>query len=342
MKNIALIGVGKMGLSHLSIANMTPGIKVVGICDVSTPLMFLLSRNIKVKTYRNYRKMITELNPDGVLICVPNSMHFDIAKYCIEKKINVFIEKPLTLSYEQSAKLAELADQYQVKGQVGYVNRFNPIFRKIKKMLELNVIGEVNSYNNKMTGNVIVKENSIGWRNDYTKGGGCLFDYGPHCFDLSTYFFGYNVKVTSASLKSIFSTKVDDMVQVSLVHDSKIQGNNYINWSDHSVRKASNSIEITGSRGEIFANKQEARIFLQSVHPDTGLKEGWNSIYITDENTDTNYYLRGEDFSFQMQEFSDLLNGNIQNPVSSLGSAKTTDRLIDEVFQFAGGVVKNG
>ena len=69
---------------------------------------------------------------------------------------------------------------------------------------------------NRMTGGVILKENSKGWRNDYNKGGGCLFDYGPHCFDLSTYFFGTNVKLNHQLLKSVFSTAVDDIVYVYL------------------------------------------------------------------------------------------------------------------------------
>ena len=76
-------------------------------------------------------------------------------------------------------------------------------------LLNDKVIGDVISYNNSMTGGVILKKNK-GWRNDYTKGGGCLFDYGPHCFDLSTYFFGTDVHIESSVLKKVFSTEVDD------------------------------------------------------------------------------------------------------------------------------------
>ena len=76
------------------------------------------------------------------------------------------------------------------------------------------------------------------------KGGGCLFDYGPHCLDLATYLFGTDVVVQSSVLKKIFSTKVDDIVYATLLHNETILGFNYINWSDSSVRKASNTVEI--------------------------------------------------------------------------------------------------
>ena len=268
MKKIALIGVGKMGLSHLAIANSTPGIQVMAICDVSKPLLRVIDKNTKFACYSDYKKMIKEVDLDGVMILVPNSFHFEIAMFCIESGLHIFVEKPLTLTYAESKAIIDLANKHKVKGQVGYVNRFNPIFQKVKKMLETKVLGEVTSYVNKMTGGVILKENSKGWRNDYAKGGGCLFDYGPHCIDLATYFFGTNVSVASAVLKKVFSTKVDDLVYTMLIHDETIVGFNHINWSDASVRKATNTIEITGKKGKIIAGKQELSIYLKEENRD--------------------------------------------------------------------------
>ncbi len=48
MKKIALIGVGKMGMSHLAIANQTPGIEVKAICDTSKPLLRFIEKNTQV------------------------------------------------------------------------------------------------------------------------------------------------------------------------------------------------------------------------------------------------------------------------------------------------------
>jgi predicted dehydrogenase len=337
MKNIALIGVGKMGMSHLAIANMTPGVEIKAICDTSKQLLRFVEKNTKFKCYTDYQKMIDEVSLDGIMIIVPNAFHFDIAKYCIEKGITVFVEKPLTLSYAESKELSELAEKNAIKGQVGYFNRFNPVFQRVKHLLEQNVIGEVTTYTNRMVGGVILKENK-GWRNDYNKGGGCLFDYGPHCFDLSTYFFGTDVKVRSSVLKKIFSTAVDDVVYATLLHDDKVVGLNYINWSDSSVRKATHSIEIMGTKGKLITSKQELGIFLIEENSELGLKKGWNQLYVTDENTDVSYYLRGEDFSRQLEEFSKLLNGEIKDPTSSLFSASIVDKLLEDTYSLAGGL----
>lgn len=338
MKKIGLIGVGKMGISHLAIANLTPGIEVAAICDTSKQLLRFIEKNTGFNGYTDYKKMIEKENLDGIMILVPNAFHFDLAKYCIEKGIHIFVEKPFTLSYADSKILVQLAKEKNVKGQVGYVNRFNPMFQHVKKLLDQNVIGEVNNYINRMTGSVIKKENKKGWRNDYSKGGGCLFDYGPHCFDLSTYFFGSDVEVQSATLKRVFSTSVDDVVFSTLIHNDKIVGINYINWSDSSVRKATNTIEIMGSKGKITASKQELSIFLTEENSELGLEKGWNQMYITDENTDVSYYLRGEDFSRQLLEFSDLINDKKDEAIASLYSASIIDKLLEDTKKLAGGL----
>jgi predicted dehydrogenase len=332
MKKIALIGIGKMGLSHLAIANQTPGIKVEAICDTSKPLLRAIEKNTSFKCYSDYKKMILKEDLDAVMILVPNSYHFEIAKECILNGLHIFIEKPLTLSYAESEQLIVLADKHKVKGQVGYVNRFNPIFQKVKKLLDAGVLGEVTSYVNKMTGGVILKENSKGWRNDYSKGGGCLFDYGPHCLDLSNYFFGTDVTVASATLKSVFSTKVNDLVYTTLIHNNSILGFNYINWSDSSVRKATNTIEIMGTKGKLNAGKQELSIYLNEENKELSLVKGWNQIYVTDENMDVPYYLRGEDFTRQLISFSELINSNSDKSVSSLYDASITDKIIERIM----------
>jgi len=298
--------------------------------------MRFFEKNTAFKGYTDYTKMIDEVSPDGIMINVPNAFHFDIAKYCIEQGLNIFVEKPLTLSYENSTKLVQLAVERGIKGQVGYVNRYNPVFKRVKHFLEHKAIGDITSYINRMAGGVILKKNSKGWRNDYAKGGGCLFDYGSHCFDLSTYFFGTDVKVQSSVLKRVFSTNVDDIVYATLLHNSGVVGFNYINWSDGSVRKATNSIEIMGTKGKILANKQEMSVFMEEENQELKLKKGWNQLYLTDENTNVHYYLRGEEFSLQMVAFSNLLDGRIDEPVSSLFTASITDKLLEDTLRISG------
>ena len=335
MKKIALVGIGKMGMSHVAIANMTEGMNVVALCDTSSFLMKFFNKNTAFECFTDYKKMLRKIEFDSVIVSVPNAFHFEIVQFFLDNGKDVFIEKPFTMSYKHSNELIDLARSKNLKLQVGYVNRFNPIFQKVKSLLGSGVIGDITNYINRMTGGVVLKE-SKGWRNDYSKGGGALFDYGIHCLDLATYFFGTDVEVESASLKKVFSTDVDDIVYATLIHGSSIVGFNYINWSDSSVRKAGNNIEIFGEKGKIIASKQEVSIYLSNESVEHGLHEGWNQIYITDESTDVNYYLRGEDFSRQMEEFSELIHGKTEGMNASLHSSGVIDYIVEEIFKKSG------
>ena len=90
MKNIALIDIGKMGMSHLAIANQTTGINVKAICDTSKPLLRMIEKNTKFASYTDYKKMIDEENLDVVHICTPHYMHAPIAIYAAKNKVNVY------------------------------------------------------------------------------------------------------------------------------------------------------------------------------------------------------------------------------------------------------------
>lgn len=336
MKRIGIIGIGKMGMSHLAIANQTPGLKVAAVCDTSKAFLRVIRKNTDFNCFTDYKKMLDEVEIDGVMVLVPNSLHFDIVSHCIEKGLHVFVEKPLTLSFKESKQLVALSKEKSIKGQVGYVNRFNAVFQRVRKLLDDNVLGKITHYENHMRGGVVLKENSSGWRNNHEEGGGCLFDYGPHCLDLATYLFGTDVSVQGAMLKKVFSSEVEDVAYVNLLHDGEIMGTNSINWSDSSVRKATNFVEVMGTKGKLKANKQELSIYLNEANETLNLREGWNKSYITDEETAVPYYLRGEDFSRQLLEFSDLVNGKIVTSIASLETASITDKIIEEVK------IKNG
>jgi predicted dehydrogenase len=85
----------------------------------------------------NYFNSIDELidSVDCISIVSPTPTHFDLAKKAITKGKHVFIEKPFTETSEQARELIELALDYNVKIQIGHVERFNPAFVGAKNLI---------------------------------------------------------------------------------------------------------------------------------------------------------------------------------------------------------------
>lgn len=334
MKKIGFIGVGKMGLSHLAIANSLPNLEVRAMADTSTMLLKTLNKGLRVATYIDYKEMVELEELDAVVISLPNSLHFEAVKACLLKGLNVFIEKPFTLDYKQSLELQSLAEEKNLYIQVGYVNRFCDTFSYVREIINSQSLGQVTNYSSIMTGPVITENHESGWRNDYSKGGGCLNDYGPHCIDLICFLFGTEFEVTQASLQSKFSTKVDDIVDAKFTHPD-FSGEIYINWSDNTVRKASNKVRIDFERGSIEVSKQEMSITSALDIPQFNIKKGDNLKYITDFSTDVSFYLRGEEFSRQLEEFSHSLNSKTSS-ICDLASACKVDKTIADIFSKSG------
>jgi predicted dehydrogenase len=339
MKKFGLIGVGKMGLSHLAIVNMLPNVEIVAICDTSKVLLSVLSRGINAKTFTDYTEMLNNCELDAVIVSVPNSFHYQVVTTCLNKGVNTFIEKPLTLAPSSSKKLLELADKNELILQAGYVNRFCDSFMFVQNLLDKKIFGNIINYISTMNGPVITKPHNQGWRNDYEKGGGCLNDYGPHCIDLVCYLFGGDFNVNSAELTSVHSTCVDDIVKASLTHKDGAKGELLINWSDNTVRKATNKIKITLDNATILVSKQEIHITSKIDIPDLNITIGENIKFITDFETNVDYYLRGEEFSRQLSHFYKAVDGS-PSKVTNIKSAYKVDKTISDIFKLCG--VSNG
>ncbi len=65
MLKVALIGAGKMGISHLSILGAHPKVKVVGVCDTSKMVTDILGKYSPFPCYSDHKKMILETRPDA-------------------------------------------------------------------------------------------------------------------------------------------------------------------------------------------------------------------------------------------------------------------------------------
>ncbi|HEY5124480.1 MAG TPA: Gfo/Idh/MocA family oxidoreductase, partial [Ignavibacteria bacterium] len=116
----AIIGLGKMGLSHAAIVGAHPKVDMVAVCDTSSLILDAFKKFTKVKTYTDFQKMIDKVTPEFVIIATPTKYHYPMVKYALEKGLHVFCEKPFTLTTGQGKELMELALRKGLVNQVGF------------------------------------------------------------------------------------------------------------------------------------------------------------------------------------------------------------------------------
>ncbi len=328
MIKVALIGAGKMGLSHLSILGAHPDVEVVGVADSSKITLDVLKRFSAFKVYSDYKIMIQEVNPEAVIVSVPTKYHNSIVEELLLKNIHVFVEKPFCLNYEDSLKLSDLALQYNVINQVGYHNRFIGTFTEAKRIIENGFLGKINHYTGEAYGPVVIKKKNNTWRSKDDEGGGCLMDYASHVIDLIHYLISPIKQINGSILKKIFSENVDDSVYALLENENNISGVISVNWSDETYRKMSTSMTINGSNGKIIVDACELKVYFNDNNCPVGYSKGWNVKYITELSKPVDFYLRGEEYSLQIDYFiKSIIRKNKINK-NSFSSANKTDKVI--------------
>ena len=98
---IAVVGLGKMGLSHLAIVNAQPELEVAAVCDASSIVLGVLEKYTGVVTYDDYGRMLREVELDAVLIATPSRTHASMVRAALERGLHVFCEKPFTLDVQR-------------------------------------------------------------------------------------------------------------------------------------------------------------------------------------------------------------------------------------------------
>lgn len=328
----SIIGLGKMGLSHAAILSAHPGVEMVAVCDTSTLVLDAFKKYSKIKTYSDYKEMLEKESLDFVLIATPTKFHYSMVKLALEKGLHVFCEKPFSLTVTEGEELVKLADSKWLNNQVGYHNHFIGTFRELKRLLTSGVLGELVHFTGEAYGPVVVKEKVGTWRSKPEEGGGCLYDYASHVINLVQEIIGRPVKASGTQLKSIYSKGVEDAVYGTLILDNGLSGILSVNWSDETYRKMSTSITVQGKNGKIICDATEIKIYLKEPSVKEGLDKGWTIKYITDLAIPVNFYLRGEEYSAQIDNFIECIVNKKHTAYNSFEQGLYTDKVIDLII----------
>lgn len=131
---IGVIGTGRMGQSHCRVYSNLRHAKFVGICDANAELGKDIARRHEVSFFRDVESLLE--NVDAVSVCTPTPYHFEIVKQCLDQNIHVMVEKPFTETLEQAQALKDTAAKSKAIVQVGHIEKYNPAFIELRKVLE--------------------------------------------------------------------------------------------------------------------------------------------------------------------------------------------------------------
>jgi len=332
---VAIIGVGRMGITHYSILNAHPDVTVTAVAEPTPLINSFLDKYLEVRTYKDYTRLLEKETVDALVVCTPPALNSEVLRAAHAAGAHVFVEKPGTLVASQALELAALFESRGLVNQVGYVNRFNDVFGAARQLLVQRALGEVIRFRSEMYSRTIIREEEGGsWRSARDSGGGAVYEMASHCLDLVNFLFGPPDEVTGTALSQVFSRSVEDIVSSTLRYQSGLVGSLYVNWSDASYRKPTNRIEVFGKAGKLTADQYGLKVYLNEASPQHNLRAGWNSRYITDLFSSVPFFVRGIEFTAQLNHFVECIAapGTVRNRCT-LRDAADTLAVIEDLFR---------
>lgn len=326
-----IVGFGRMGITHFSILNRHPQVKFVAVCDSSGFVRYNAAKYLGVEAYDDYHKMFREIKPDFTIAAVPTAMHMDVVKTAILNDAHVFVEKPFTLNPVQGKELLNLIKGKNLIHQVGYVVRFSDVFRKVKEFMDRKILGELYKFKLEMNGPTVLHGAKKSWRSNRNEGGGCLYDFASHGIDLINYLIGPPDTVVGTVFQRIFSKDVEDAVISTFIYKGGLCGNLSVNWSDSSYRKPDNCFEVLGEKGKIIADFRTLKVFFGQKPDIEGYTRGWNIKYFPSLAEPVRFFVRGFEFTRQLDYFIDCILNNRQSEICSFDDGLKTDTVIEQI-----------
>lgn len=130
---VGIVGVGRFGSRHLEKWLSMDGIDFIGFNDIDADVCNKIETNFACKSY-DLDSLIEKA--DLIDIVVPAASHFPIAAKALKAGKHVFVEKPFTETSDEAKKLANLADDANVKIGIGHIERFNPVYKLLREQMD--------------------------------------------------------------------------------------------------------------------------------------------------------------------------------------------------------------
>jgi predicted dehydrogenase len=268
-----VIGFGKMGLLHASIAN---GLEISQLTAAADPTAGLLESLKRLKPeltiYDDYEQMLAKQPLDAVFITSPTHLHSSMALACHSAGIPFLVEKPLTPRTSESAALLAAVRKTPLTNAVGYMARHIDTFRKAREVVASGVLGRLMHLQSTMYVSQLFRTGE-GWRYDPKySGGGVLITQNSHLVDLLLWIFGPVAGVTG-HVKHFYSKEVDDFAHAVLEFKSGLTGFMDTSWSIRHHRTVNLSITVHAENGTLQVTDDDVRLFLDDANG--GYGAGW-------------------------------------------------------------------
>jgi len=258
MLKVAVIGCGNMGRHHAKAYTNLEQVQLVAACDPNRACFDAIIKEPNTKYYRLLTDMLKNEDLDAVSICVPTSLHCEVAKQCIDRGIAVLVEKPIAESVEEAKKLVQYAREKNVLLTVGHIERFNPAILKAKEYIDQGKLGRIHAVQCKRYG-PFPKQ---------IKDANVLVDVAVHDIDIVQFLVSSKLIQSDVYTHNIHCDDRADYGHLMLQFEQKLMVNIHVSWA---LPFKHREVEIIGDQGIAIIDCIQQSMTYYDVQIDKGV-----------------------------------------------------------------------
>jgi predicted dehydrogenase len=220
MIRIGVVGYGYWGPNLVRNFAETPGAEVAAVADLDTNKLATVKRRFPaVHTTTNFNDLLADATIDAVAIATPVNTHYELAMAALKAGKHVWVEKPMTETYEQAQRLVEEAER---RGKVLHVDHtfiYTGAVQKIAEIVRAGELGKVYYYDS-------IRINLGLFQRDVS----VISDLAVHDFSILDHLFGEHPAAVTASGTNHFPGTPENLAYVTLYYDSGMIAHANVSW----------------------------------------------------------------------------------------------------------------
>ncbi len=317
-----LIGLGSMGKNHLRALHENPDFNLIAVVDHNLDPEQI--KNLPDTTiFAKDIEQLKTLEYDCAFIATSTPSHFSLAKELLGQGKHLFIEKPISTTYQEGVELDSLAQKKNLTVRIGHIERCNPVVRKLKEIMKEDGVGQPIHITTTRAG---------GYPRKVNDGNHVLLDLAVHDLDLVSSMIG-PLNIHSTICHSTTLPGVYDAADISVTSKEGASGSVHVNWLTPTRIR---NIRVTGTKGVCVADYIEQTCTLYRKD----LPENMNPNGSTSAQNSNQMILevsKEEPLKVQLCEFAKALGGH-QDILATCQEAsaivKLTTDALDTAWKF--------
>ncbi|GAA0292398.1 putative dehydrogenase [Gracilibacillus halotolerans] len=260
---VGVMGVGNMGRSHASklYNGEVKGAKLTAVCDLMKEKLKWVEENLgsDVQLFQDEDQFFKKAEVDALIIATPHYHHPKCAMKAFQQKLHVLLEKPAGVYTKNVREMNQMAEQSGLVFSMMYNQRTNPLFQKVRNLIQSGELGEIKRTNWIITDWYRSQSyyDSSEWRATWKgEGGGVLLNQSPHQLDLWQWTTGLMPKKVRGYMNygKYHDIEVEDDVTAYVEYENGATG---VFITSTGEAPGTNRYEIVGDRGKIVVENNK-------------------------------------------------------------------------------------